>query len=295
MAIGRRTIRWSVIGKWFVAGVIGWPLAIVTSAVLLLGWDAHAVVSRSMEPALRPGDLLLVDPTSSIGPDEIIVFDTGRGATAHRVVERVDGRLVTRGDANPEPDSDPVSDDQVLGRARLVVPLIGFLVLMPAPVVGAALAGAGGLGVMARWRTRWRPGPVVGLVALAIAAVALGASDVSAVFAATTSTSADLTNDVIDPVPSTTATAGCDLILLGPGVEVNWGSAPEPRADGYVVQRSTDGTAFSTLATVGAGVTSHIDSDVNGLTQYWYRIVTTAGPWTAAPGPVATATTGLCL
>ena len=43
----------------------------------------------------------------------------------------------------------------------------------------------------------------------------------------------------------------------------------------YVVQRSTDGVHFSSIASVGAGVTNYTDNSVTPLGQYYYRVLGT--------------------
>jgi fibronectin type 3 domain-containing protein len=43
-------------------------------------------------------------------------------------------------------------------------------------------------------------------------------------------------------------------------------------ATGYLVERSTNGTSFSQLATLGATATSYADASVTAGQQYWYRV-----------------------
>ncbi|MDI6900124.1 MAG: signal peptidase I [Anaerosomatales bacterium] len=80
----------------------------------------------SMEPALHHGDLALYRRgTVTIERGDIVLFDKQgwRGGVLHRVCEvRDDGSLVTRGDANPVRDRDPVANEHVRGVVVLVVP-----------------------------------------------------------------------------------------------------------------------------------------------------------------------------
>ena len=41
---------------------------------------------------------------------------------------------------------------------------------------------------------------------------------------------------------------------------------------GFRIERSSNGTSFSEIATVGANVITYVDSGLAGSTQYWYRI-----------------------
>jgi signal peptidase I len=110
-----------------VAGLSAW-------AVLpaLLGWFPFAVTSGSMEPIVERGDVIVVQPHdgANLAEGTILVYDTAHGRVAHRITEVLSPvRYVTKGDANRDPDSTPVDADQVVGVARIAVPLIGRLVL----------------------------------------------------------------------------------------------------------------------------------------------------------------------
>lgn len=103
----------------------GWVLV----GMGLGGWTPVVVTSGSMEPAVSVGDVLLIDttPENTIAQRSIVVFDRADGTTvAHRVFSVEGDRLVTKGDANPSPDTDRVTSTEVRGVARVLVPLIGL-------------------------------------------------------------------------------------------------------------------------------------------------------------------------
>ncbi len=60
---------------------------------------------------------------------------------------------------------------------------------------------------------------------------------------------------------------------------------------GYRVERSTDGTNYTTLATLGANVTSYSNTGLNASTQYSYRVVAVGSASNAVASNVAVATT----
>ncbi len=92
--------------------------------------QGYVILSGSMEPAVSPGDVVIVDASASVAVGDIITFDDGNGVpTTHRVVDIVDGQYVTMGDANQNPDSQPVSPDAVVGRVTFTIPLIGHVIL----------------------------------------------------------------------------------------------------------------------------------------------------------------------
>lgn len=108
----------------------------------LAGADrSYVVLSGSMEPAIAPGDVVVVetiDPTA-IRDGDVITFDRGESyPTTHRVIE-IQGAgpeigFVTKGDANIDADPAIVRPSQIVGRVQsvgghlLVIPMFGYLV-----------------------------------------------------------------------------------------------------------------------------------------------------------------------
>ena len=110
----------------------------ITSFILplLLGTPSPFVVvmSGSMEPSLRLGDLLVVEGYRSRGPDvgDVVVYRSRRygGVVVHRVVSvdesREDVILFTKGDAVEYADREPVEMSDVLGSVRWRVGWLGL-------------------------------------------------------------------------------------------------------------------------------------------------------------------------
>lgn len=97
---------------------------------------SYVVLSGSMQPAIGPGDVILVDAVDieAVEPGDVVTFKRGEGTpTTHRVVDTVqtDGgpALRTKGDANEEADPGLVHQSQLVGR---VMSLGGVLLLIPA-------------------------------------------------------------------------------------------------------------------------------------------------------------------
>lgn len=80
------------------------------------------VTGWSMFPAVRPGDVLVVDRTGSseVAPRDIVLFARERRLFAHRVIANGGFGLRTRGDAMPAPDA-PVEENELLGRVSFIV------------------------------------------------------------------------------------------------------------------------------------------------------------------------------
>ena len=124
------------------AGILGrawlWFLAaclVVTLIPILFGWHSYVIVTGSMEPGITAGDVVLASPDPVIEDTvgRVITFDNpGREGhiLTHRVVSiEEDGSLVTKGDANPTPDSVHVPRESVTGLGRLLVQFVGLPVV----------------------------------------------------------------------------------------------------------------------------------------------------------------------
>lgn len=105
----------------------------------LAGADRSLVVlTGSMQPALDPGDVVLVETDvriDEIHEGDVITFQRHPGAgetVTHRVVEVThDDRgtvLTTKGDANEDPDPMAVGEQMLVGRVDRTIPHLGHVV-----------------------------------------------------------------------------------------------------------------------------------------------------------------------
>ncbi len=99
------------------------------------GIGASVVLSGSMEPTLSENDLLIVRETEELYVGQVIVFQSGRSLTVHRIIELDGDSLTTQGDANNTLD-DPITRDMVKGEVVLAIPYVGILIkLIKEPLV----------------------------------------------------------------------------------------------------------------------------------------------------------------
>jgi signal peptidase I len=160
MRLVRRTLALTVVAACIALNANVW---LAYSA----GWEPSVVVSGSMSPSVRTGDVVLIAPLghAAVRPGQVVRFrnpNNGPPQLLHRVVDvAADGSVYTRGDANPDEDYLPASRDRVEGVLKLRVPFIGWpkiwldsLSAHPAQLIALALLClAAGLG---RWRSRRR-------------------------------------------------------------------------------------------------------------------------------------------
>jgi signal peptidase len=102
------------------------------------GQKLLSVLSGSMEPTIRTGDVIAVRPVQrgEIAKEgDVITFmakDDGSMLITHRVlgIVQVNGETVayvTKGDNNQSPDANPVPVDRVIGLYQWRIPLFGYV------------------------------------------------------------------------------------------------------------------------------------------------------------------------
>ena len=128
-------------GIFYAVGLIMMLLVVALCLPLalprLLGFEAYAIISGSMEPQIPVGSLVYA---KAMAPEEVeagdvIVFYGGRAGeavTTHRVVENrnADREFITRGDANAGDDMEARPYESLIGRVEHILPHFGRLSLM---------------------------------------------------------------------------------------------------------------------------------------------------------------------
>jgi len=137
---GRRARRgvWHYVWLGISGGLLALVVALAAVAVIipsLTGAVPLTVLTSSMEPGLPPGTLIVVRPTpaTEITIGDVVTYQIESGkadVVTHRVIEVVsstDGTrtFITQGDNNPQPDPEPVVQEQIKGAVWYSIPLIG--------------------------------------------------------------------------------------------------------------------------------------------------------------------------
>jgi len=118
-----------------------WTFAAILAVVVICfvfislhpDYNLRVVLSESMTPTLKLGDMVLTGPPDSpIAPEiesgAIITYKLGKEMVTHRVVAVEGDNLVTRGDAAEEADPWPVTMEDVDGVHIFTIPKIGWII-----------------------------------------------------------------------------------------------------------------------------------------------------------------------
>lgn len=95
-------------------------LVVVTYIALWLlqcfGYTTYTILSDSMYPSLKTGDVVLVKEKTDVKEGDIIAIMLGDVVVVHRVEQITGQGVVTRGDANASADAGIRSYDSVIGQ-----------------------------------------------------------------------------------------------------------------------------------------------------------------------------------
>ena len=87
--------------------------------------------------------------------------------------------------------------------------------------------------------------------------------------------------------------APSNLVVSAPtssSLTLNWTDKSTDET-GFTVERSTDGSTFSILTTVGTNITNFTDNSLNSSNTYWYRVFASNASGGSAPSNVSSGTT----
>lgn len=106
---------------------------LITSRTTVFGIQSFVVLSGSMEPTVSIGSIVYTKETKAYQVKDIISYKTAGGQTVtHRIVEilrKPEGVFYrVKGDANKTADNELVPAKSVLGKAEVLILLLGYLV-----------------------------------------------------------------------------------------------------------------------------------------------------------------------
>ena len=109
----------------------------------ILGMQAMAVLTGSMEPNIHVGAIVFVKqtPWEELTVGDVVTYNLNGGTyVTHRVVAKDEAAqtVTTQGDANESADSLPVAYNNVLGRMAFQVPGLGYISIYAKTPLGIA-------------------------------------------------------------------------------------------------------------------------------------------------------------
>ncbi len=90
----------------------------------LLGYTFFEVATGSMSPTINVGDVVIVKITKEVNENDIIVFKEENNFITHRLIQKEEGQIITKGDANNSEDKS-ITEDSILGKVITIIPQIG--------------------------------------------------------------------------------------------------------------------------------------------------------------------------
>lgn len=90
----------------------------------LLGYTFFEVATGSMSPTINVGDVVIVKITKEVNKNDIIVFKEENNFITHRLIQKEEGKIITKGDANNSEDKS-ITEDSILGKVITIIPQIG--------------------------------------------------------------------------------------------------------------------------------------------------------------------------
>jgi len=114
---------------WMVSIMLGLIVAALAFVFFSPDYSLYIVRSGSMEPAFNVGDVVIAGPLGSGGikPGVIVTYAIGKTLITHRVLSIGGNTLITKGDANENPDPIPVQFSQVKSLYLFRIPYIGYV------------------------------------------------------------------------------------------------------------------------------------------------------------------------
>lgn len=104
----------------------------------VVGFRTYTILSGSMEPKIKTGDLVFVKSISfeDVKKGDIITFKYEGNVVTHRVIDKKEDGFITKGDNNNVQDKDVVGEEDLIGKVLFHIPFLGYItVFLSKPIV----------------------------------------------------------------------------------------------------------------------------------------------------------------
>ncbi len=102
----------------------------------IFGYTFLEVLTGSMSGTIEIGDGVIVKLTKEVKEEDIIVYEKDNSFITHRLIEKQQDELITKGDANNVQD-EPITNDMVIGKVIKIIPNVN---LWKKIIIGVVLA-----------------------------------------------------------------------------------------------------------------------------------------------------------
>jgi signal peptidase len=118
--------------SWLVSSMLALVVLALGLIYFVPGFDLYTVRSDSMHPVFKAGDAIVVVPVGFLGESikvgSVITYNLGGETVTHRVVQMDEpGYVITKGDANKQPDAASVPLSNIAGVYFFKIPYAGFV------------------------------------------------------------------------------------------------------------------------------------------------------------------------
>lgn len=117
----------------FKLDILSLPLFILSLILLICGcftYKISSVLSESMEPLIKPGDLIIIEKDQVFKKGDILYFKKDNIYIIHRIIEEkhlYDGIFyITKGDNNKKRDSFKVARKDAIGKVIFNIKYLGY-------------------------------------------------------------------------------------------------------------------------------------------------------------------------
>ena len=103
------------------------------------GYTAFQVITGSMQPTIRIKDVVFEKITKDVEIGDIATFKYGNEYVTHRVIDKYDGFIITKGDFNNSPD-EPIPVENIVGKVIYIFSNVStWIAVFKTPAVIIAL------------------------------------------------------------------------------------------------------------------------------------------------------------
>ena len=90
----------------------------------IFGYSFFEVATGSMSPTIEVGDVVITKITKDVNKNDVIVYKDGESIITHRLIEKNEEEIITRGDANNSEDK-PIKENMIIGQVIKIILQLG--------------------------------------------------------------------------------------------------------------------------------------------------------------------------